>query len=572
MVSARQGLISRVLGGPNQLRVPLYQRHYAWGLREWDDLWNDVARLAFDRNKNRAETHFLGSVVLTQTPTTSAGSGLLVVDGQQRLITFSILLCALRDSGIALPTGLQNKIRRCLALPDNGQSLGPLNRLRLVPTQSDQQSYLCLVNNASPDASHLMTKAYSHFLRRIRDLGHDEDEAVTGMTAINITEAALGGLECVHITARATDNVHRIFESLNNRGTPLTQADLIRNYVFMRLDNKSEDFYEFTWKSLEARFNAEELTKLFWLDLVRDHPTITQRQTYVEQQKVLERRKTTAQLKNAIEDIAGRGHLLELILRPEAEQSLKVRRRLQRLKDWQTTTADPILMYLLECRENGRADSHTIARAMMYLESYFVRRVVMGRATMNMNRVLLAAPRALDRRSATPPDEELRRYLSDAGKHWATDAELRTEVVSKPFYNHGKAHQKMLILKWIEESLSDNEFELAHDLTIEHVMPQTLPPEWQKELRKGVGPGEDIYQVHDQLVHTLGNLTLTRRNQEMSNKPFAEKKQLLRKYGSGLQMTKDITRKHLWNPADIRARGSEMVERIIKSWPGPLSG
>ena len=384
-------------------------------------------------------------------------------------------------------------------------------------------------------------------------------------------EAVLHGLECVLVTAQSTDNVHRIFESLNNRGTPLTQADLIRNYVFMRLDKNSEDFYEFTWKLLEARFSSIELTNLFWLDLVRERPTVTQRQTYVEQQKRLEHLKP-AQLKKGVERIADQGKLWDLILHPEHEKSSKkVRLRLQRLKDWDTTTAWPILMYLLQRWKDGTADVYETARAMQYLESYFVRRVVMGRATMNMNRVLLGAPPVLSRAAGAPVDLALRRYLSDTGKHWASDAKLRAEVADKPFYHHGKGHQKTLILKWIEESLGDMEVELADDLTIEHVMPQTLTDEWKAQLGRGARPGTNLDDLHGQLVHTLGNLTLTRRNQSMSNKSFEEKKQVLAKYGSGLQMTKEITGKHFWASSDIRARSMRMVERIIKNWPGPIS-
>lgn len=227
-------------------------------------------------------------------------------------------------------------------------------------------------------------------------------------------------------------------------------------------------------------------------------------------------------------------------------------------------------MYLLERRNKGSADTSEIARAMRYLESYFVRRVVMGRATMNMNRVLLAAAPAL-KQAKEPVDIALRRYLSESGKHWATDQELRIEVAGKAFYNHGRGHQKTLILKWIEESLSDNEVELSDELTVEHVMPQKLTTDWKDELRHGARPGENLDYLHARLVHTLGNLTLTRRNSAMSNKSFQEKKAILAKHGSGLQMTREITRKHGWRPADVEARSMLMVQRIIKNWRGPIA-
>ena len=196
------------------------------------------------------------------------------------------------------------------------------------------------------------------------------------------------------ITANPDDNAHRIFQSLNNTGMPLTQADLIRNYVFMRLDDRQDDFYEFTWKQLEGRFSPEEFTQLFWLDLILDGYNVTQRQTYVHQQRAMEAM-SRREIIDKITSLNSRADVWNVVLHPENETSARIRRRLQRIKEWGTTTAAPTLMYLLERRRSGTATVAQVARAMLYLESYFVRRVVVGRATMNMNRVLMDAPMRL---------------------------------------------------------------------------------------------------------------------------------------------------------------------------------
>jgi hypothetical protein len=568
MVAASQTRIAAVLAGKYQLRVPLYQRRYAWKRDEWSALWDDVLHLALDRQEDPGERHFLGSVVLAPTPDGSENAR-LVIDGQQRLLTTSLLLCALRDGGVRLPAALRTRVDRCL-LVTSGKG-GPIRRLKLLPTQFDQNAFSRIVHGHELEMGHEASKAYQFFLKRLALMQQGEDENVEGVTCVDVVRAVLDGLECVTVVADDSDNVHRIFESLNNRGQPLTQADLIRNYVFMRLSSRAEDFHEYTWKPLEERFSADELTQLFWLDLVRDRPTITQRQTYVEQQKKLHK-VSDAGLKQAIDDVVQAGSLWERILRPEHESSKLVRNRLERLKEWKTTTVWPVLMFLLEERQQGNATSAQIAKAMQYLESYFVRRVVVGRATDNMNRVLLAAPQAI-RGSNESVDVALRRYLSEPGKHWATDEELRQEVVAKSFYNHGKAFQKTLILTWLELELAGGEYVLADDFTVEHVMPQTPTPAWRAEVRSGAAPGESAELLYAGLVNTLGNLTLARsgRNSQMGNKSFAEKKAILAKYGSGLQMTKEITKKHRWRPEDIRKRSVVMVERIIKTWPGPIA-
>ena len=371
-------------------------------------------------------------------------------------------------------------------------------------------------------------------------------------------------------TANPDDNAHRIFQSLNNTGMPLTQADLIRNYVFMRLDDRQDDFYEFTWKQLEGRFSPEEFTQLFWLDLILDGYNVTQRQTYVHQQRAMEAM-SRREIIDKITSLNSRADVWNVVLHPENETSARIRRRLQRIKEWGTTTAAPTLMYLLERRRSGTATVAQVARAMLYLESYFVRRVVVGRATMNMNRVLMDAPMRL-REDDRPVDVALRAHLSGAGKHWAPDQELLALATSKPFYNHGRAHQKRLVLRWIEEAMHSHEDILDPDLTVEHVMPQTLTPEWRAEIRREMASGQSVVKLHDALVHTIGNLTLTGRNSSLSNNSFTDKKRMLRKYGTGIQMTHEVTSKRHWGPDEIRTRSHRMVKMIVANWPGPVVG
>jgi hypothetical protein len=389
-----------------------------------------------------------------------------------------------------------------------------------------------------------------------------------------IAKNTLRGLECVLIRAGERDNAHRIFESLNNTGLPLTQADLIRNYVFLRLERGQEDFYEFTFKPLENRFSPDEFTQLFWLDLILKGDDVTQRQTYSRWQRRMESMNRT-QIQVEFDRLRDRADLWETVLHPKRETSSNIRLRLQRISEWGTTTAAPTLLYLLEQRQLGYASYAEVARAMLYLESYFVRRVVMGRATMNMNRVLMVAPAAMAR-DARPVDVVLREHLSGSGKHWASDSELRNNATTKPFYRHGKGHQKTLILRWLEDALhhGDPELALVDSLSVEHVMPQTLTTEWRTELAAGLRPGEKLNKVHSDLVDTLGNLTLAtyKLNSAMSNRSFLEKKSALKRRGGGqILLTQQVTSKHRWQPRAIRKRSKALVEVIIRNWPGPVA-
>jgi len=574
MVAATQTTLSRVLSKQEQLQVPLFQRHYQWDRKQWQDLWNDLARVTRSRASGDCDsTHFLGSVVVARPH--SGSRGLLIVDGQQRLITLSLLLAALRDIG-GVSASRRRVIDKALWL-QSPKSGSVYRRLRVLPTEFDREPYARILSGTSELPAGRIAEAYKYFIKRIdelsrEDAGEDDDEYVD-VEAADLVQPALQGLEVVLVTAERGDNAHRIFESLNNTGMPLSQADLIRNYVLMRLDADQEDFYEFVFKPLEARFSPEELTQLFWLDLVLSGDDATQRQTYVSQQRRMERMSKT-QIREHLEQMATRADSWARILSPQGEPSAKIRLRLERIRDWGTTTAAPTLLYLLEQRENGEATAAEVARAMRYLESYLVRRVVMGRATMNMNRVLMAAPAAM-RKDSGPVDEALRLHLSGAGKHWATDEELRRNAATKPFFRHGKSHQRALILRWLEESLTgdDAEFALAEFLSIEHVMPQTLTEAWRAEIRAGLKSKERVNKIHGELVDTIGNLTLVtyKVNSALSNKPFAEKKGVLKARGGGkIELTKQVTSKHHWRPEAIRSRSPALVEDIIQNWPGPL--
>ena len=224
-----------------------------------------------------------------------------------------------------------------------------------------------------------------------------------------------------------------------------------------------------------------------------------------------------------------------------------------------------MLLHLLDRRDRGTATSAQIASAMLYLESFFVRRLLIGRSTMNINRILLAVVTEMDQ--DLPVHEAVREYLSTGRKHWAADASLRALVRTIPFYLNGRANQRSLVLRWLEESHDSKEPVALEKLTIEHVLPQALSDEWRRMLAADLDADETLDEAHDALVHTLGNLTLTGYNSELSNKPFAVKRVALAK--SGVQLSRDIADRQRWGRSEILARADALADRIVTIWPGP---
>lgn len=559
MVAAAETTLQGLLEGARQYQVPLYQRTYSWTEHHLERLWEDLLRLAEDRVDNPTATHFIGSLVLAPSPQNGPAGvqDFLVVDGQQRLTTLSILLCAIRDHRVATE-GAEHQGRL------NEQYLinkyAPQRRLKLVPTQADLDAYVACVDSSALAGAGTVGAAYRYFGTKLA-------QPDVAAEIQRLEEAVIFGLGLVSVTAQAGDNVYRIFESLNNTGLKLTQADLLRNYLFMRLPTLGGAVYDAHWLPLQERLTSAELELLFWLDLVHRDARVTQSDTYARQQAQLDRLVTEDQVEAEVRRFGRLGELLRLILHPEEEQDAAVRFRLERLYAWGTTTVYPVVLHLLDRRSQKTATSAQVATALHYVESFLVRRLLIGRATANINRNLLSIVTEMDK--DLPVDQAVHAYLSVGRKYYATDNDVRNAVRTLPFYTNGRASQRTLVMRWLEESYGSKEPVSLGKLTIEHVLPQKIGPEWQRMLAADLNPEENVTEAHDALVHTLGNLTLTGYNAELGNSAFPVKRVQLAK--SGLRLTQDIIDSERWGRPQIQARAESLAERIIEYWPGPTA-
>lgn len=219
----------------------------------------------------------------------------------------------------------------------------------------------------------------------------------------------------------------------------------------------------------------------------------------------------------------------------------------------------------MDRRDRGTSTSDQIAAAMLSVESFLVRRLLIGRATANINRTLLAT-------TSEVKDEEdvaaaVHRYLSTGRKYFASDKEVAASLTTVPFYLNGRSNQRKLVLQWIEESFASKEPVDPAQLTIEHVMPRTPTEAWREELAPELGEEESFEEVHQGLQHTLGNLTLTGYNSTLSNSSFAVKRTHLAT--SGLRMNQEIAAVETWGREAIRTRARRLAERIATIWPEP---
>ncbi|MFI7670997.1 DUF262 domain-containing protein [Nocardia sp. NPDC049526] len=226
---------SGILEGSSQYLVPLYQRPYGWGDEQLQELWNDVIQLAEDRTHEPQATHFIGSVVLAPTPAGVAGAvtRFLVVDGEQRLTTLTLLLAAIRDYLRAVDGSASRDTDRIHNQLLTNQYHDDPDRLKLLPTQGSRPAYTAIIDGSATDDNGNVGSAYRFFRSRLAELTAADDMPF-GLS--QVVQAVVSGLSVVSISAHPGDNVHRIFQSLNNTGLKLTQGDLLRNYLFASAD------------------------------------------------------------------------------------------------------------------------------------------------------------------------------------------------------------------------------------------------------------------------------------------------------------------------------------------------
>ena len=551
--------------GEKQFQVPLYQRTYSWGGKQLAQLWRDLlAQSEAMADGAPAGTHFMGSVVITPSPTLQAAgvNRWLLVDGQQRLTTLMLALAAIRDH--VGGGGEADRIHRQYLVNEFRQGD---DHLRLLPTQADRDAYRAVVlSTPGTTAVGAVAEAYQFFrtvLTSVDDPDDDQDIA-------RIEQTIRAGLSIVEITAERSDNVYRIFESLNNTGLQLSQADLLRNYLFMRLPSRGEDVYRDVWLPMQNRLGAD-LELLVWLNLViRGNDRVKQSDIYRAQQERLEKLPATEEAIEAeVAELARRSRHLERILHPAAEPDPRLASALTRLAGLGRRHGLPADHAPAGPAGPGNRDAGDVADAMAYVESFLVRRMLCQVPTNNLNRVFNSAPAII--KDQVPVAAAVRSYLSGRRRYWPADAEVRRSIRTRPFYWTGRGPQRTFVLRRLEESYGAPEpvdFSAAK-LTIEHVLPQTPTDEWLKLLADEVTEEAGPEELHDLLVHTLGNLTLTAENAKLSNSPFQRKQDIL--HASALRMNREIADAPAWGKAQILQRAERLADRVIRIWPGPAA-
>ena len=541
-MKANETTFQHVIEGTKQYIVPLFQRPYCWDKPQWETLWNDLVELQETVNPR---SHFIGSIVTLQTQSVPEGvPKFLLIDGQQRLTTTFILLTLLRDSARGQGREeLADEIEQTLLV--NRFKKGD-DHVKLLPTQSDRPAFLQLVQNPGIIPAGRIGSAYVYLQRKLHAGSIDVE---------TLKSTIVERLAVVSITLGAEDNPYLVFESLNAKGERLTQADLIRNFFFLKIHSEQQDeMHSRYWLPMQEALGPQ-LT-----EFIR-HYLIGQDGSFLRSDSVYFRLKEKLGGGEAVDLLQtihrASEHYIRL-LNPALEPHQQLSHALASLERLDVTTAYPFLLRCYDDFESKKITENEFRAIVETIENYVVRRFVCSVPTNQLNKIFPGLYNQVRREAHSSIVTAVRSIL--AGRGYPKDVEFRKSLIENSLYGSGDRQAKLrFILERIERHLAGKEPPKLETVSVEHVMPQTLTEDWRNHL------GEDWETVHALWLHTLGNLTLTGYNSEMSNDDFLAKRKRLT--GGTLHLNKTFNAFDTWRMSDIIGRAELLIDLVFAIWP-----
>lgn len=546
-----------------QFVIPIYQRTYSWTEKECQQLWEDIVRCGAN---DATALHFIGSIVYIQEGLSQAShqAPFLVIDGQQRLTSVTLLLAALAESageGEPIDGFSQRKIRNYFFL--NPEETGP-RYFKLLLSQTDKESLTAIVGGREQprDPSLRITENYEYFKRRIAEGKTDLQILCKGLAKLMVVDVAL---------ERGKDNPQLIFESMNSTGKELSQADLIRNFILMGLEPDLQTrLYEQYWRPMEVEFRQEAYVTHF--DPFMRHYLTVKTGEIPNINAVYDAFKLHAHslkevtadeayhVEALVRDIREYGrYFCAMSLGSEIDPDLK--RAFHDLRELKVDVAYPFLLELYRDYAAGALSKDDFVRSVRLVEAYVFRRAICAIPTNSMNKTFATFSKAL-KKDRYLESIQAHFLLLPSYRRFPKDDEFHRDLQVRDLYNF---RSRSFWLRRFENH-GRKEHVPVDEYTIEHIMPQNedLSASWQTTL------GTEWKRVHDTWLHTLGNLTLTGYNSEYSDRSFSEKRDMQGGFKeSPLRVNERLGQLNEWNEEAIKTRAKSLAERAVQVWVAP---
>lgn len=566
-LQAGETTLNKLLNTSRQFIVPIFQRNYSWQKSQYEQLWFDILRASKFKEK---QNHFIGSIVYIDMGTPAGRpQQLLLIDGQQRLTTISILLCAIKDyvQKFNLETKLINLAKIKNQFLYNSDEIDE-DRYKLLLNVQDKETYIKLIDNTiftvNKPATNII-KCYEFFYERIEDFikQHGQiDEIYAGIFKLSLVSISLD---------KDSDNPQMIFESMNSTGKDLSQTDLLCNYLLMDLTpEKQTRLYKTYWKSMEELFGEDiyknDVNKFDYF--IRDFLTLKRDTGYICKINNVYENFKRYYLDNNCEKFAVLKDLFTyakyyacIDLLQENDDELKL--YWQEFKKLDSHVVYPFLLKLYDDYSRQILIKEDFKKILQVVISYLWRRAICEIPTNSLSKTFATLYQAVDKDDYV--NSVIKAFVFKSSyKRFPSDYEVREKLQTKDIYH-------FRLRKYLLEALENYYHKEPIDLntanyTIEHIMPQNIEHNlsWQQML------GEDWQEVHSLYLHTLGNLTITGYNAEMSNKSFWEKVNGESGFKhSHLKLNESIAQCDVWNKKAIQRRTNILTDIILKIWKYP---
>ena len=566
-LQAGETTLNKLLNTSRQFIVPIFQRNYSWQKSQYEQLWFDILRASKFKEK---QNHFIGSIVYIDMGTPAGRpQQLLLIDGQQRLTTISILLCAIKDyvQKFNLETKLINLAKIKNQFLYNSDEIDE-DKYKLLLNVQDKETYIKLIDNTiftvNKPATNII-KCYEFFYEHIEDFIKQDgqiDEIYAGIFKLSLVSISLD---------KDSDNPQMIFESMNSTGKDLSQTDLLRNYLLMDLTpEKQTRLYKTYWKPMEELFGEDiyknDVNKFDYF--IRDFLTLKSDTGYICKINNVYENFKRYYLDNNCEKFAVLKDLFTyakyyacIDLLQEKDDELKL--YWQEFKKLDSHVVYPFLLKLYDDYSRQILIKEDFKKILQVVISYLWRRAICEIPTNSLSKTFATLYQAVDKEDYV--NSIIKAFVfKSTYKRFPSDYEVREKLQTKDIYH-------FRLRKYLLEALENYYHKEPIDLntanyTIEHIMPQNIEHNllWQQML------GEDWQEVHSLYLHSLGNLTITGYNAEMSNKSFWEKVNGESGFKhSHLKLNESIAQCDVWNKKAIQRRTNILTDIILKIWKYP---
>ncbi|NQY82059.1 MAG: DUF262 domain-containing protein [Alphaproteobacteria bacterium] len=554
MEAKNQGFL-KFMRDAMQFVIPIYQRKYSWEIEQCQQLWSDILRAG----TTELGGHFVGSIVYIA-DNDSHNTPLLVIDGQQRLTTLTLLIAALSEAvGDDEPhKGFSKQKLKSYYLTNPFES-GDAFR-KLVLSEVDRETLFAIVDERKPPDNHSLRIAenYAFFQKKLQETSVDNANISKGLDKLLIVYVAL---------SRKEDNPQLIFESMNSTGRKLSQADLIRNFILMGLESEFQTrLYTQLWHPMEVSFGQEAYDKHF--DSFMRHYLTMKTGEIPRFSDVYEafKRHASPKIKQSgtkalLEDVRYFArYYCAMVMGSENDSALKT--AFHDLRELKVDVAYPFLLELYQDYDLGKLAKKEFLEAVRLVEAYVFRRAICTIPTNSLNKTFATFTRSL-KKDRYLESIKVHFLLMRSYRRFPSDQELKREMQSRDLYNFRNRSY------WLRrfENHERKERVNVDEYTIEHIMPQNerVSSGWQNEL------GGEWKRIRETYLHTLGNLTLTRYNSEYSDRLFKEKRDMSGGFSqSPLRVNQGLGQVDKWDEEAIKARASMLAAQAIDVWAAPV--